>query len=217
MVPASRSECIADLKGDKIARTGSGYREAVPRPHHVGVGDRVRPVPDEVDKASGEVRHSIPVRVHPDFRRRDIRGLIVSEVEVVIEIDTDRVIYAGYGGIRDEQGDVFAVVAHPQRVVRVKPEMEDPARARDPRDVVVMTVEGKGEVPGDGIRRRREARVHVPGTRRGRERESGEQVGSHRIRIEGHGPIEVGRGRVRVPRERPLEVGMAEVRPAVHR
>ena len=84
VVPASRSECIADLKGDKIARTGSGYREAVPRPHHVGVGDRVRPVPDEIDKASGEVRHSIPVRVHPDFRRRDIRGLVISEVEVVI-------------------------------------------------------------------------------------------------------------------------------------
>ena len=121
VVPASRSECIADLEGDKVARTRGRDGKGIARPHHVAVGDRVRPVPDEVDQSSGEVRHAVPVRVHPDFRRGDIGGFVVSELEVVVEIDVDRVIHARVRRIRDEQGDVFAVVAHPQRVVRVKP------------------------------------------------------------------------------------------------
>ena len=90
----------------------------------------MRPVPDEIDEAAREVREAVTVRVRPDFRRRDGRGLVVAEGVIVIEVHMDGVVDPGGCRIRDEDGDEFAIVAA-QREVRVEPEVEDPARAGD--------------------------------------------------------------------------------------
>ena len=215
VVPAARRERVADLERDEVARSRGRDREAVARAHHVAVGDRMRPVPDEVDEAAGEVREAVAVGVRPDVRRRDGRSFVVAEGVIVIEVHVDGVVDPGGCRIRDEDGDEFAIVAA-QREVRVEPEVVDPARARDAQDVVHMAVERQDQV-ARSVRGGGERRVDVPGARRGREGQPAEEIGRHRIRIEGHRPVEVRRRWIGVPGERALEVRVAEIGAAVHR
>src|SRR2546430_12092330 len=81
VVPSSRRERVADLKRDEVAGSRDRDREAVARTHHVAVGDRVRPVPDEIDEAAGEIREAVAVRVGPVLWRADRRGLVVRSEE----------------------------------------------------------------------------------------------------------------------------------------